>query len=559
MIDGVLYVATSLNQLAAVDADNGTTLWVFDPKSYETPNPSKSRGLAYWREGARARLFLATGDAYLYSVDPMTGKTDPQFGSKGRVDLTLGLRRTVNRSSYAVTSPPVVCRDVVIVGSSIPDWDVVKNAPPGDVRGFDAHTGSLLWTFHTIPQAEEYGNETWSEKSWMYTGHTNVWSVMSVDEELGTVYLPVGTPTNDYFGGERPGANLFGDSLVCLKCLTGERIWHFQLVHHGLWDYDPPAAPNLVTLDLNGRTIPAVVQVTKQGLCFVFNRVTGEPIWPIEERPVPGSRLPGEHSWPTQPFPTRPPPFERQGIDADDLIDFTPELKQAALEILDRYHYGPLYTPPSETPTVSMPGQAGGASWTGAALDPETSVLFVPSVTTPFLIELQKNAAHAPYSYTIKQDAVLVMPGPEGLPPVKPPYSRVTAVDLLKGELLWVTPVGKGPTSHPRLRHLSLDRLGSGGRPLVLLTRELLFVAEGLSAENFIRGIRSQEFSNITANRPMLFAHNKQTGRQLWQTELPYFAGGSPMTYVLDGRQFIVIPIGGLDEPAELVALSFRQ
>ena len=252
MIDGVLYVATSLNQLAAVDADNGTTLWVFDPKSYETPNPSKSRGLAYWREGARARLFLATGDAYLYSVDPMTGKTDPQFGSKGRVDLTLGLRRTVNRSSYAVTSPPVVCRDVVIVGSSIPDWDVVKNAPPGDVRGFDAHTGSLLWTFHTIPQAEEYGNETWSEKSWMYTGHTNVWSVMSVDEELGTVYLPVGTPTNDYFGGERPGANLFGDSLVCLKCLTGERIWHFQLVHHGLWDYDPPAAPNLVTLDLNG-------------------------------------------------------------------------------------------------------------------------------------------------------------------------------------------------------------------------------------------------------------------------------------------------------------------
>ena len=335
MIGGVVYTSTSLNLAAAINAVTGETIWVYDPKTYGDGTPANTgfvhRGVSYWESGDEKRVLLGTGDGYLIALNAETGKPIQGFGEAGRVDLTKGLRRPVNRRLYAVFSPPIICRDVVVVGSTVLDSFAInkppqKLMPPGDVRGFDVRTGEQRWIFHTIPQDGEFGNETWKNDSWKTTGNTNVWTMMSADEELGYVYLPVSTPTNDYYGGHRLGDNLFADSLVCVNAETGERVWHFQILHHGLWDYDPPAAPNLIDITVGGKEIKAVAQVTKQAFCFVFDRVTGEPVWPIEERPVPQSTMPGESSSPTQPFPTKPAPFDRQGLTHDDLIDFTPAI-----------------------------------------------------------------------------------------------------------------------------------------------------------------------------------------------------------------------------------------
>ena len=316
----------------------------------------------------------------LIALDAETGKPIPGFGQNGRVDLTKGLRRPFDRALYNVSSPPVICRDVAVVGATVLDSFAVgkmplKAMPPGDVRGFDVRTGEQKWVFHTIPQAGEFGNETWDNDSWKTTGNTNVWTMMSADEALGYVYLPISTPTNDYYGGHRYGDDLFAESLVCLNAETGERVWHFQILHHGLWDYDLPAAPNLVDITVDGKEIKAVAQVTKQAFCFVFDRVTGEPVWPIEERPVPQSDVPGEKSSATQPFPTKPAPFDRQGLTHDDLIDFTPTLRKQAISIIEGYNDGPLYTRPTEKGTIAMPGIIGGANWAGAAVDPENGVI----------------------------------------------------------------------------------------------------------------------------------------------------------------------------------------
>ena len=370
MVDGVLYIRTSLSIVAAIDAATGEQLWVRDVGSHEAGRPTNlgwnSRGVGYWSDGAESRIFLATGDSHLWSFDAATGRPIGRFGSDGKIDLTQGLRRPIDRSAYQVISPPMIVGDVVVVNSSIADGPRYKTAPPGDIRGFDTRTGELRWTFHTVAQAGEVGNDTWEDDSWTYTGNANAWSIMSADQELGYVYLPIGTPTNDWYGGHRLGDNLFAESLVCLDAATGERVWHFQMVHHGLWDYDLPAAPTLVDIMVDGREIKAVAQVSKQGFTYVFDRVTGEPVWPIEERPVAQSSVPGERASPTQPFPTRPPAFERQGIAVDDLIDFTPELRAEAEEILSQHEYGGLFHPPSLTGTIQMPGWGGGAP-TGTA------------------------------------------------------------------------------------------------------------------------------------------------------------------------------------------------
>ena len=344
------------------------------------------------------------------------------------------------------------------MGSKVHDYPLAKEMPPGDVRGFDVRTGKQLWHFRSIPGEGEFGNETWDEGSWKTTGGANVWTLMSADEELGYVYLPFGTPSNDYFGGQRPGDGLFGESLVCLDARTGKRVWHFQMVHHGLWDYDLPAAPNLIDIRVNGKPVKAVAQVSKQGFCYVFDRVTGEPIWPIEERPVPQSTMPGERSSPTQPFPTRPAPFDRQGITENDVIDFTPELRKAALSVLEKYNYGPLFTPPSlEKPTILMPGIAGGASWSGAAFDPETGILYVPSNTLPFAVTMKKSPVpHADYVGEIAPVETL-----QGVPLWKPPYGRITAIDLNTGDHRWMVPMGDLAQSNPALKQLGLPPLGT--------------------------------------------------------------------------------------------------
>lgn len=563
MIGGVLYLATPLYQAVAVDAATGETLWVYNPKSYEAGTPTMSlqwnhRGVAYWSDGKEARIFWGTGDGYLIAVDAKTGRPCRDFGDNGRVDMMEGIPRVkrgdrdyLNALKYSSSSPPLVCHDTVIMGSLIADRIITKEAPPGDVRAWDARTGKLKWAFHTVPREGEFGVETWENDSWKYSGNNNVWTMMSADDELGYVYLPTGTPTNDFYGGHRHGDNLFGDSLICVDVETGKRIWHFQTVHHGLWDYDLPAAPNLVDITVDGKKIKAVAQVTKQGFCFVFDRVTGKPIWPIEERPVPPSDIPGEKASPTQPFPTKPPPFEYQGVTIDDLIDFTPALRAEAIEIIKRFRIGPLYTPPSlavpgsTQGTIQRPGIIGGANWEGAAVDPETGILYVPSrnaiTVTHFYTPDPKRGGNLRYTHGERGESPR---GPQGLPLFKPPYSRMTAIDLNRGEHLWMTPIGIGSSrirNHPLLKGLKLPPLGGGGAKGPLLTRTLLIAAvDGAISETDNEG-------------PKLVAYDKATGKVIGKVDLPGSAIGTPMTYMLNGKQYIALTVDGT--PPQLIAL----
>ncbi len=480
-VGDVLYTTSSLGHVAAIDPGTGATLWVYDSKSREAGRPNNtgfvSRGLSYWSDGDEERILFGTGDAHLISLDPKTGEVIDSFGTGGRVDLTLGLRREINRRYYSTTSPPVICGNVAVIGASIADLAIRRNAPPGDVRGFDVRTGEQLWTFHSIPQEGEFGNETWEDGSWEHTGNTNAWSLMSCDQELGYVYVPFGTPTSDYYGGERPGDNLFAESVVALDARTGERIWHFQGVHHGIWDYDFPCAPNLVDITVDGRRIKAVAQVSKQGFTYVLDRVTGEPVWPIEERPVPASTVPGERLSETQPFPTKPPAFDRQGVSVDDLIDFTPELRAEAEKILEGFNYGPMFPSfDTERPTIYLPGWTGGANWGGAGVDPETGILYVPSITSPIAFTLSEADPSRSHFRYVAQPTV--PEGPDGLPIFKPPYGRVTAIDLNRGEHVWMQALGTGPKDHPRLAGLDLPNLGWPLRGAPLVTKSLLFVSQ---------------------------------------------------------------------------------
>ena len=360
MIGGVLYVSTPYNRVVALEAETGAQIWSYDPRTIEDGQPPNGtgyvhRGIAAWRDGGRLRLFLNTRYR-LICLDAETGKPITSFGTDGIVDLSQGLIRPIEKLHYTNTSPPVVYKDLVILGNGVGDRLAYKNDPPGDVRAFNARTGKQVWSFHTIPQQGEFGNDTWQGDSWKVAGHTNVWAPMTLDERRGLLYLPVSTPSNDFYGGARHGANLFAESLVCLDANTGTRKWHFQITHHGVWDYDLASPPNLVTLTVRGRKVDAVVQLTKQSLVFVFDRVTGKPIWPIEERPVPQSDVPGEQTSPTQPFPTRPAPLLPLGVSLDDAFDLTPELKAAAQAEMKKYRLGPLYTPPSLEGTIMRPG-----------------------------------------------------------------------------------------------------------------------------------------------------------------------------------------------------------
>ena len=558
MAGGVLYISTPLSQIAAIEPTTGETLWVNDPRSYASGIPTmmlgfSNRGLAYWTDGDLERLIMGTGDAYLVAVDAKTGDVVLAFGDEGRVDLMDGIpraRRSPAPMNYSITSAPVVCGDVVVVGSAISDQPRFREAPPGYVRGFDARTGELLWTFHTIPQPGEFGHETWEDDAWQHTGNANVWTLMSADEELGYVYLPVGNATNDHYGGHRPGSLLFANSLVALECSTGTRVWHYQLVHHDLWDYDPPAAPNLIDITVDGRVIKAVAQVTKHAFTFVFDRETGEPVWPIEERPVAQGDVPGEWYSPTQPFPTKPPPFDRQNATIDNLIDFTPELRAEAVEILGQYRSGPLFTPPSlidEAPdgtrgTIALPGYTGGANWSGAAVDPETGILYVSSATQPIIPRLVEPGPESTLRYS--RGPMRAPPGPDGLPLFKGPYGRITAIDLNEGEIGWQESNGRGPArvqNHPRLQGLDLPPLG-GGRDLLLVTETLLF--------------SGQQRPDADGSY-LLTARDKATGEVLAEVPLPGRAIGAPMSYMVGGTQYIAVTVQGVQgSPPRLVALA---
>jgi quinoprotein glucose dehydrogenase len=435
------------------------------------------------------------------------------------------------------------------MGSKVNDVPLVAEMPPGDVRGFDVRTGKQHWIFHSVPREGEFGNDTWKDGSWKTTGAANVWTMMSADEALGYVYLPFSTPADDHYGVHRPGDGLFGDSLVCLDARTGKCVWHFQMAHHGLWDYDLPSAPNLIDIRLDGKPVKAVVQVSKQGFCYVFERVTGKPIWPIEERPVPQSTVPGERTSPTQPFPTKPAPFDRQGVTENDVIDFTPELRKQALAVLEKYNYGPLFTPPSlQKPTIEMPGIAGGASWSGAAFDPETGTYYVSSVTLPYAAKLLKSSVPN-FGYFGEMTPVETM---QGVPLWKPPYGRITAIDLNTGDHRWMTPVGDLAQSNPVLRELGLQGLGRAARGHLLLTKTLLIVGQEGSTH---REGGPEMVPDFEIHDPKLCAYDKATGKLVAEEALPRNATGAPMTYMLNGKQFIVVPTGGSNLPAELIAL----
>ena len=549
--NGILYVSTPLGYIAAIDARTGEEKWTFSTNTWEQGRPANNgfnhRGVTFWDkptdDGFEPRIIMSTANAFLWSINAETGEPDDSFGTNGRVDLTEGLGRDVDRSMIAHSAAVPIVGDTVIMGSVVydqPMFDMtpekLTDLPPGHVRGFDLHSGEQKWIFHTIPQSGEFGNETWLDDSWAVTGATNIWTMISADAELGYVYLPVGTPGNDFYGGQRLGDNLFGTSLVALNASTGERVWHYQIVHHELWDYDPPAAPTMVDINLDGRQVKAVAMVTKQAYVYIFDRLTGEPIWPIEERPVPPSTVPGERAALTQPFPTRPAAFDLQGISDDTLIDFTPELRQEALQIIEEFDYGGLYTPPSLNGTITLPGWAGGAEWSGAAYDPETSMYYIPSVTSPIVIQLEENKP-SDTQFAYQRGGIRTISGPQGLPLTKPPYGRISALNLNTAEYDWVRPNAEG--IRQQIIGLGIKDPGPVGAPVVaplMVTKTLLFQA-------------------ITDGVPLLRAMDKATGETIAEIQLPGIPQGAPMTYMLDGKQFIAIACGGGSD-ARLISLA---
>jgi len=553
MIGGVLYASDGVGLAEAFDPETGKTLWVQKPGAGEFKGATGNRGTAYWRQGAEERLF-SHREHSLFALNPKTGEPYSTFGDRGSVDLNAGFDPALGQ--YHWNSAPLVVRDVVVMGSAMAEQDSAKKQEgmPGDVRAYDVHTGKLRWTFHIIPRAGEPGTETWEDDAWRYTGAGNVWALMSADDELGYVYLPTTSATNDMYGGHRRGNDLFSDSIVCIDARTGRRVWYYQTVHHDLFDYDNPAAPILADITVNGRAIKALVQITKQSFAYVLDRTNGRPVWPIDERPVPQSDVPGEKTSPTQPFPTKPPAFDRQGLSESDLIDFTPELRAQALDVLKRFKYGPLFTPPSvvsDDPngtqgTIQLSGSVGGADWTGAAFDPETGMLYVPSMTNPFVANLIPGKPdETNLRYRAGDRRLLYLPN--GLPLTKPPYGRITAIDLNRGEQVWMVPNGDGPRHHPLLEALNLPPLGQSVRAAPLVTKSLLFVTEGDQIN-----VRTPPGGGGTKIR----AYDKATGTVVWEYQMDAGSTGTLMTYLHKGTQYIVVAIGGQRHPAEFIAFA---
>ncbi len=558
-VNGVLYfTAGDHRAVVAADAGSGDTLWMYrmdEGERYrQAPRRNSGRGVAYWTDGQDERVFAVLPGFHLVALNAKTGVPVSGFGENGNVDLFKQLDLDFKgdpTGHIGNSSPPMVSHDVVIVGPALrPGGRTDKENVKGDVLAFDVRTGKRLWVFHTIPRKGEPGYETWLGGA-DFTGNAGVWGPFSIDEELGYVYLNIEDATNDAYGGSRPGANLYSSSLVCVDIKTGKKIWHYQLVHHDIWDYDMPPHPILLDINVDGRRVKAVVQLTKQAFAYVFDRLTGQPVWPIVERPVNQTDVPGEWTSPTQPFPTKPPAFDRQGVTANDLIDFTPALRQQALQSIEGLRIGPIYTPPSlaNAPdgtkgTIVLPGFGGGANWESGAADPETGFVYVGSNTAPTLAALSKPDPNQP-NFVTSDYATGGGPGiprVQGLPLLKPPYGRITAYDMNEGEIAWMIPNGDTPPAiknNPALQGLNIPKTGSGSQAVLLVTKTLLFAGEG------------------GGGQPMFRAYDKKTGETIWETTVPVGPVQSlPMTYMHNGKQYIVFATGNAasQTPAQLVA-----
>jgi quinoprotein glucose dehydrogenase len=581
MVNGRLFSTGGTRRaVVALDAATGELLWMHSQhegaRGQAAPRQLSGRGLAYWTDGKEERILYVTPGYRLVALDARTGHLVTGFGRSGIVDLKQDFDQELDLTSAPVGlhATPLVASDVVIVGAAFETGANPRSKAnvKGHVRGFDVRTGKRLWIFHTIPRPGEFGNDTWLEDSWSYTGNTGVWAQMSADEDLGLAYLPVEMPTHDYYGGTRPGHNLFSESIVAVDLRTGRRKWHYQLVHHGIWDMDIPAPPILADITVNGRAIKALAQPTKQAFLYVLNRETGEPVWPIDERPVPKGDTPGEWYSPTQPFPTKPPAYDGQGLSIDDLIDFTPELRAEAVKLVSRYRLGPIFTPPSvslaEGPiaTLTMGAQAAASNWPGGSYDPQTHTLFVASQTAVATLGLTPpppGRSDLPYFQGTVLTGARLSGGSgsatagegggsnpltvQGLPLIKPPYSRITAIDLDKGEFRWQVPFGATPDAirnHPALKDLNLPPLGrQGNNSGTLVTKRLVIAGES----NFGPTPSGQRGA-------MLRAFDKATGNEVGAVYLPAPQSGSPMTYMINGKQFVVVAISGGTYSGELVA-----
>jgi len=576
MAGGVVYSTVgSRRDVVALDAGTGELLWTHredeGPRGAAAPRRLSGRGLAFWTDGTDTRILYVTPGYRLVALDARTGNPVAGFGTNGVVDLKLNDDQQMDlvNGEIGLHSAPIVGRNVIVVGAAHLSGGIPrrKNNEKGYIRGFDVRTGRRLWIFHTIPLLGEFGNDTWEQESWAQTGNAGAWGQISIDEALGIVYLPVELPTGDYYGGHRPGSGLFGESLVALDLMTGQRKWHYQLVHHGIWDMDIPAAPILADITVNGRAIKAVAQPTKQGFFYVFDRTNGQPVWPIEERPVPKGDVPGEWYSPTQPFPTKPPAYDRQGVSLGDLIDFTPELKAQGAALAAKYKIGPQFTPPvvSKYPgplgTLILPSTGGGANWPGGAFDPETKMIYVHSSTVISPLGLVPPKPGQSDMRFIRGEesapaAAASAPGGggedgpnltvQGLPLVKPPYGRITAIDLNKGDLVWQVAHGETPDNiknHPALRGMNIPRTGRNGRIGTLVTKTLVVAGDP--------GFATQPDGRRGA---MLRAYDKATGQELGAVYMPAGQTGSPMTYMLGGKQHIVLAISGAGFGAELIA-----
>jgi quinoprotein glucose dehydrogenase len=570
MANGVIYsTAGTRRAVVALDAATGELLWLHreheGARGTAAPRQLSGRGLAYWTDGREERILYVTPGYRLVALDAKSGNLVPSFGNGGIVDLKMDDDQEMDlvTGEVGLHAAPVVANDVVIVGAAHRPGGIVKSKTnvKGFVRGFDVRTGKRLWIFHTIPQSNEFGYDTWKKDSASYTGNTGVWGQISVDPQLGMAFIPVELPTGDYYGGHRPGNGLFGESVLAVDLKTGQRKWHYQLVHHGIWDMDIPCAPMLVDITVNGRTVKAVAQPTKQAFLYVFDRITGQPIWPIEERPVEQSTVPGEETSATQPFPTKPPAYDLQGFSINDLIDFTPELKAEAVKMVSKYKLGPVFTPAvvskPEGPyaTLALATAGGGTNWAGGSYDPETHIAYIPSQRSLTSIGLIPGDPSRTDMNFMSGSAAPKTGGSgggggeglgpgltvQGLPVVKPPYGSITAIDLNKGEILWHIANGDTPENirnNPALKGLDIPRTGRPGVFGVLVTKTLVICGE-----------RSAGKSDV-----MLRAYDKATGKEVGAVPLPAGQTGTPMTYMFNGKQYITLAIAAGGFPAELIS-----